>query len=381
MMSPETKEVVPCFESIEALQEGLAAKRAFEAIDLYPRDGSLLLCETEARVAELARVDAHEAIIFNSGMAAVSDAIQVGLDLSRKPAPTLAISQQLYSQSLNLGQIIQRRGVKTIFFDSGSPDAVAGVIDARQPDVIFSETVANGPDMPILDVGSLLRKTRELDSSPVVILDNTLPLSTGLPLGEELKSEDNVIVVESGTKSYTFNQELLGITYSKTPVLLDGLKQHRRTVGSMPGLGSVERIRALLPETRESFDERNLSLFKNSGKLALKLYEAQSKGADFIVSHPLLPTHDNHDLALALPDGGSPVLFLQCTSCADQFDLAKRLGEDLEVKEQARLGQSFGFDTARILPDERAKVVRISAGARTDADALGTALAKAAIRG
>lgn len=378
---PTTKEVVPCFSSIDELQAGLAAKAAYASIDLYPRDGSERLALAEAQAGHLARVEDHEIALFNSGMSAVVAAVDVALEQSETHTPVLACAEQLYSQTgAYIGQRLTRRGVKVVRFDSSWPIHVQRVLEQHQPDVILSETVGNGPGVPVLDTEALLDQAKSLGSKPVVVLDNTLPLSTGLPLGNMLPKDDNVLVAESGTKSYTFNSELSGLVYSKNQSLLDKVREYRRMTGSMPGIKSVEGILSLLPDSREAFDDRNKRIYKNTGALALALFEAQANGGDFIVSHPSLPSHDNYDYAAQnYPDGASPVLFLQCTGCADQFELAGRIWQNESVQTHAKLGQSFGFDHARILPDERGRVVRIAGGAYTDTEALGQALAEASL--
>jgi len=378
-----TEETVPCFESVPALQDGLASKRAFGAIDLYPRDGSVQLCELEERVGRLNGIHGHEVVLFGSGMTAVASAIEVGLNEKSDGSNQLSavFGNQLYSQTRNYQSYLRNRGVSVKEFDSGSPDSLKAILKNNQPDLIFCETVSNGPDMPVLDIVELKEELKEAENQPVVVLDNTLPLTTGLDLSDKFDKDDEIIVVESGTKSYTFNNELLGIAYSKNPGYVDALRQYRRTVGAMPGKGDMDTIGALLPETREAFDSRNLRLMRNTGELALRLYEETNGRADFIVTHPSLETHDNHRLASEVfPEGNSPLLYLQCIGESDQFDLADRLWSHEGVRENAKLGQSFGFDEARILPDEIARTVRISPGAYTDVEALGDALIEASSR-
>jgi cystathionine beta-lyase/cystathionine gamma-synthase len=381
-MTTKAPETVPCFDTIEALQQGLDAKANFEAVNLYPRDGTAKLSQAESQAAHLARVEHNELLLFNSGMSAVKVAVEVALDEARSDeAPVLAHSRQLYSQTGNfLNSYIARRGVKLVSFDAGCPESTSHIIEKHRPNVILTETVGNAPDVPLLDVDGFRHTVSESAADPVVILDNTLPLSTALPLGEMLDEEENVLVVESGTKAYTFNTELSGLIYSKNNQLLQAVRQYRRTTGTMPGLGSLDRIHALLPETREAFDTRNHRLFAKTGALALSLYEAEQQGADFIVSHPSLQSHANSEYSDGQYQlGSSPVLFLQCTGGADQFTLAQRLWEDQAVRQHAELGQSFGFDRTRILPDEFAPTVRISGGAFTNTDELGPALSRAAL--
>ena len=376
---------VPCFKSVEALQDGLVAKREFMPVDLYPRDGTLQLCELEARVAYLARAEAADLVLFNTGMSAIQAAVEVILDrdslLARgRKAPVLAYSRQPYSQTAKfLGNRMKCRGIKVVSFDCGSTESIRRVIDAHQPDIIFSETVGNGPDVPVLDTAGLRAIIAERLPDSTLILDNTLPLSTALPLAKTLRQDERLLVIESGTKSYTLNNEVAGLVYTRHAGLLKDLRTYRRETGTMPGLGSLDRIGSILPQTRRAFDERNRRLYQNTQDLALTLYEPEGAKTDWVVAHPGLPTHRNHKFVKEhYPHGVTPLLFLQCTGTADQFALARRLWEHPGVREHADLGQSFGFDRARILPREDAPAVRIASGAHTDVAELGKALKEAA---
>ncbi len=370
---------VPNFESIEALKSGLEKKNAYEQCDLYPRDGQELLGDAEATASQLIGVEPHQTLIFNNGMAATDTAIETGLHHEGAGSESLiASSAILYSQSGARLQSYARLGLHTSKFDSGDQSSIERMLD-KKPEVVYAETVGNGPGTPVLDYRLLLDATRDDGCSPVVILDNTLPLSTGLPLAEHLTEDDKVIVVESGTKSYTQNAEISGIAYTKHPELLKQFKTLRREKGSIPGVGSTERINLLLPESKRSFDSRNRDLFKNTAILARILEEISIDRKDFHVTNPSLQSHDNFQLAneLGLPDGGSPVLFLQPTTPDTHIDLTQALWQSPEVRQHAELGQSFGFDKTRILYDDRSGTVRISGGADTDAEALGQAFRQA----
>jgi hypothetical protein len=231
--------------------------------------------------------------------------------------------------------------------------------------------------VPVLDTDLLLIQARSLENPPTLILDNTLPLSTAQPLGEKVYPKDKVIIVESGTKSYTFNAEQLGIGITKNPELLDYLLRLRRTRGSLPGSGSLERISELLPEDRAAFDERNRLLFQSTAAIAIQLFVAAGENEDYLISHPVLPSHPNHEYyGEAYPDGGTPVFYI-VSSQLDQIELGERLWEHPGVREQARLGQSFGFEHTRIVTDEYQPQVRIAGGSETDGEALGEAMAEA----
>lgn len=375
-------ETVPNFESIESLKEGLRAKEDFEQCDLYPRDGQELLGSAEEIASRLTGTNSDQTMIFNNGMSAIDTAIEAGLYHERGEGESLvAMSAILYAQSGVRIQNYNRLGIDISKFDSGSEGSIQTALD-RYPNVIFAETVANGPGTPVLDYEILLDATRDEDFAPVVILDNTLPLSSGLPLADKLTEEDKVIVVESGTKSYTQNAEISGIAYTKHPELLASLKALRRDKGTIPGVGSTERIKLLLPESKRAFDMRNRELFKNTSILAHALQEISDETGEFVVSNLSLVDHDNYQLVseLDLPDGGSPVLFLMPTTPGTHWDLTRKIWSSSDVQAQADLGQRFGFDRTRILPDDRAGTIRISGGADTDALALGEAFREALSR-
>jgi cystathionine beta-lyase/cystathionine gamma-synthase len=371
---------VRSFESVSELREGLDAKAQFEAVDLYPRDGSLLLGEVEAGVAQLTGVERDEALVYASGMAAVTDAIDVALHNSADSdtLPIVACASETYSQTKRyIENFLRNKRARILYFDSGDTEEVGRIIRDRQPDVIVAETVSNYVNVPVLDTVFLLEQVNDQEKAPTIVLDNTLPLSTAEPLGERLRPNDNVIVVESGTKSYSFNVELLGIAYTKNTQLLDYLRRYRRTRGTLPGLQSLDLVSGILPTSREQFDDRNSRLFRNTGDIALQLAFHNGDNSDYVISHPCLPSHANHELYKnRYPDDAAPVFYIQSWKL-DQYSVAERLWSHPGVREQAKLGQSFGFDHTRIVADENVGAVRIAGGADTDGTALGEACAEA----
>ncbi len=369
---------VPNFETVEDLKRGLTAKANFEHVDLYPRDGSVLLGEVEAKVAELAGVSEEQLLVYNYGMAAVTDAIDAALYAADKPTPVLACSQETYTQTKRyIENFIRGNRAKVVYFNSGNNDEIARVIDERQPDVIVTETISNYINVPVLDTQFLLNYASAREKPPVIVLDNTLPLSTGLPLDEMLTEEAKVIVVESGTKSYGLNAAPFGVGYTKNTELHDWLRRYRRTRGSLPVPASLELIAECLPESREAFDDRNYELFQTTGQIALALAARAEGNTDFVISHPVLPHHTNHDFyTTQYPDGGTPLFYIQ-SDRFDQFEIGALLWDNDDVREQAQLGQSFGFDHSRIVYDEYVAAVRIVGGTETDGEALGEACAAA----
>ncbi len=371
---------VPDFNSVPDLREGLDAKRGFENRPLYFRDGFVELGDLEARLAELDGIEPGTTLAYNTGMSSVTDAIDIGLHVAKPEGnlPLLACSLETYTQTKKyIEHFIRGKRAEVFYFDSGKTDSVESVLGKRQPDVVVAETISNFVNMPVLDTGHLLDIVRGSEKQPTVVLDNTLPLSTGLPVSELLTPEDKVITVVSGTKSYISNSDLLGVGQTAHEELFDWLRRYRRTRGSLPGPSHVEYVHGCLPEDREAFDDANRALFRNTGDIALRLAELAPEDSDFVIQHPALPGHDNHELyERVFPVGGAPLLYVFHDGI-DQYEVAERLWASDTVREQARLGQSFGFEHTRIVADEDVGAVRISGGSETDGKALGEACAEA----
>ncbi len=370
--------VVPDFASVAELRDGLYSKAQFANVDLYPRDGSLLLGGVETRIAHMAGVSEEVLLSYNSGMSAVTEAIDVALHCTESEEPVLACASDTYSQTKRyIEQWVRGKRAQVLYFDSGDPEDVSRVLSEHKPDVVVAESVANYLNTPVLDVAALLEQARQSDEQPTLVIDNTLPLSTGLPIGEMIGEDDRAIVVESGTKSYTRNSAMLGIGFTKNAQLFDWLRRSRRTRGSVPGPEHLEKISELLPESLWDFDQRNRALFVNTGRVAVNLDESLPEGGPIVVSHPELPSHQNHDFYKGhYPNGGAPVMYV-FSHAHNQYGLAEQLWSHDGVREQARLGQSFGFDHARIVADEHVRGVRIAGGAQIDAEAFGKACGEA----
>lgn len=374
---------VPTFETNEALRRAMDDKMSFVNSDLYYRDGSERLGEIEERLAGLTRIGNGAVLAYNSGMSATAAAIDCGLANSAREKPVLACASNTYSQTRRyVENFVQGHRAEVRNFSSGSFDRGGDSIEAmlaKEPDVIFAETISNYMGMSVLDVERLLLAVRELPNQPTVVIDNTLPLSTAMPLGEIIQHDDKIIVVESGTKSYSFNEELLGVSYSKNSDIRDWLRRYRRTRGDLPGNLAQNFLADQIPDSVEEFDERNRRLYQSAAQIAFILNERVDERPDLQlqIDHPSLSNHDNADIYATEYNGeGAPLLFV-ASGLIDQHELFDRIWSNPTVEEYAKRGQSFGFDEARIIYDEFQPCIRISGGAEIDSQALGHACADA----
>ena len=387
MSTPSNELPTPSLANLTSLPElnaSLDAKGTFEPGDgLYPRDGTDSVSRVETLVSKVTIPDQRLNVVWASGMSAVRESVNfAAVTMANQTRaggnPVIAFGQDLYSQSTAFFQNERRKGVNATRFDSGDGDEVAQLIDGKGVDVLFAETVANTPGMPILDVERLLALVRSIDNPPILVLDNTLPLSTGLNFGDLLQPDDRVIVVESGTKNLMNNSDLLGITYSQNTALMDALRKHKAHSGALNSLGGLATIATKLETTIPGFDDRNKAVFSSTNLIARALAEARAElgaATDFDTTFPTNPDHPNVELARTMRVDGSelgfvsPVVFITATEWSETAanDLINRLAYHPAMREQVEagqihLGQSFGLAAARMLYDRNAPNVRFAGG-------------------
>lgn len=362
-MIQETKIRVPSFLNIEAVKAAQQAKREQREASLYPRDGSPELFQLERDIAEVLGIRQGSLLLYNTGMSAVVDA----LEIMRPTAETRILKgSQHYSQAGNYITDELRSRKATIFeTDPGSVRGIRKVLEERRPEIVFFETVTNGSEMATLDVESFLYLPVLQDVDPLIILDNTLPSSTGMPLGSIIAASDRrIIVVESGTKFIGRNTEMCGIAFTDNSDLLSRLRKRRQRIGSLLSASAIETISSCMPKTAEEYNLRNQAIFRHTLRLAVACSTFPNNNDRFFVVHPNLPGHPNNQQADAYsPDGISPVFFIQPADFGDShYEIATSLWQSPVISALCDLGQSFGFDRTRIWPDDNSPIVRISGG-------------------
>lgn len=365
----EARPRVPSFADVNEAKDALRKKDNFIPADLYPRDGTVELAKLEAQYADFVGLTEGSLLLYNSGMSAVVEAIESGYPTKDD---VIAHGNQLYSQSTRyISEQLRKRGIRPVAINAGSVDEIDSTIKRHRPKIVFLETIANAPDMSVLDVDAFLSLESVNDVNPLIILDNTVPTPSVLPLGPELKThaDQRILVVESGTKSYALNRELLGLVYGHDDAVMGPMRERRRTTGTLLSNSAIEVIGETSFATKEEFHERNKRGVSNTLKLAQSAFEGTQGGSKFLVSHPNLHNHTNFDYVRSrFPEGCSLVFFIQCIDNMDQFQLTEALWESVLIRRYCELGQSFAFDKTRIWPDANFPTVRISGGTESPVD-------------
>ena len=130
-----------------------------EPVEIYARYNNPALQEREKKVAQ--EIGADKVLLYNDGMAAFNDAME-SLHLTK--GDVLLYSPSIYGESLNfIKEDLMKRGVKCIPIESGKKDELNELIDQYRPKAIFTETVGNAQDMPVVDLKNLFEKTEEMN--------------------------------------------------------------------------------------------------------------------------------------------------------------------------------------------------------------------------
>ncbi|MDE1767786.1 MAG: PLP-dependent transferase [Candidatus Micrarchaeota archaeon] len=370
-------EAVPSHPTFKALQEADHARLALRPVtpttENYPGEGTVDIVEFEQKLGRLLNIDPKHIVTYTSGMTALEYLVE-------SAAPTMGTvilhSNDEYSGTNRyLGGILPKRGVKSILItdDTTSMEVLREKIEANRPDIIVLETVANGPNMPVVDLDAFfsIKVLKEID--PLIVFDNTLATPTNIhPSSIIGRRGFRTAVVESGMKAYSRNSEMFGVVFTEDEELLTTLRGERIT---RRGNLSVEQGKALnrrlVNQTREEFDAINRTTARNALELAKACQEAQGDGKVFTVWHPNLSTHPNSTYAnLHFPNGATPLFFIQTTDPykvagprgRSRDEIARVLEANDMINNYVDKGHSFAKKRTTVFPDRDSEVIRISAG-------------------
>ena len=339
------------FASFEAYDQALKQKNGYQydKDQLYHRDGFPALWQLEQQIAGLVGADGDHVLLTTSGMSAVTSAIELS-------APTrddvVLHSSQGYSETIGyITEDLRERGIRPKAVDAGSINNIARALQIHRPKLTVLETGTNAPEMWLLEVERFLELQVLHEVDPWIVLDNTLPTNSHLPLAELIRNSSlKILGVESATKSYALNQDLGGIVFTYHPIALEKIHKKRRRVGAAPGPSLVEKLKGVIPPDKEQFDRENRTIAYNTLQLAIACFQATGSGEKFVVSHPNLPGHPNYDYAQRrYPNGVTPVFFIQPSDITLSERMIAESFEHNGITENCYIAQSFGFDKTGLL--------------------------------
>jgi cystathionine gamma-lyase len=193
-----------------------------QPLDTYGRSSNPTWRRLEAALAELE--GASTALVFGSGMAAITSALRV----LTGPGKRLVVPADGYYQVRRYAsEYLAPQGVTVL--EVGTSEMCAAAADA---DVVLAETPAN-PGLDVVDLHRLAMTCRRRGAT--LIVDNT----TATPLGQQPLSLGADLVVASATKALSGHSDLIaGYVAGSHPEIMAALQSDRLLAG--PILGPFE---------------------------------------------------------------------------------------------------------------------------------------------
>jgi cystathionine beta-lyase/cystathionine gamma-synthase len=346
---PNSPTIAPEFDSVEMFLAGINAAG-------YARYNYGKLLSREGQFKEMIP-GAADVALLNSGAAAMHTAIEAeGLSTG----DIILCSTAMYGTSKARLDALGRYGIRVEKFDPADMGSLKQVAASMRPKLIIVESVANTKEMPLIDIAALAVIAEESGAS--LIIDNTLPSPHLLNPLQMLKgTKASHVIVESGTKHYQDgkNEITLGLAYSSDLAKIQEIKRKRIDMGTYLQPGDEARIPSTIAETMPA-------TMKNHARNGLVLAKALQSLPGFVVAHPNLQSHPQHDLANTLAPDGIATLFYVTIPEGDTgaafMQRIKNAGED-----QIGLGSSFGHPKTWLSNyqlDER--TVRIAVGSESE---------------
>lgn len=329
----------------------------YRKIKSYFRSGFPELASLERRLAELVNIEEKEeerVLLTNSGMSAVATA----LDMANLGKGDIIVHGQIeYSKIYDyINEDLRRKGVSPLEIDASDISAIDKTLkqQGRVRAVLF-ETVANGPSMPVLDIKRFLELKSLREINPLVIIDNTLPTDSTIPLTKLMREnrELSIIALQSATKFYLRNEDTGGILYVVSNELRDALIKKRTKVGSTPGPALVKLWEQTMAGKKQ-FDKEMQTFMRNTSLLAKYCTKVAGSGRKFKASYPTLPI--------------APVLFLTPVPNANitSEEMFYELAEKGAFKDMI-ITESFGFGKTGVSHSKRlGGYIRIAGGLETE---------------
>ena len=241
---------------------------------VYGRYSNPTWSQLESALANLE--SANAALVFGSGMAAVTAALRVLV----RPGSVLVIPSDGYYQ-------VRRYALESLVpLGITVREVTAGELceAAETADVVLAETPTN-PRLDVVDLHRLAGICRQRNSRLVV--DNT----TATPLGQQPLSLGADLVVASATKALAGHSDLLaGYVAGSQPDLMAAVERERLLAG--PILGALEAW--LLLRSIGSFGLRFERQCRNAMALAVELARHPQVR---MVRYPGLPGDPSHTIA------------------------------------------------------------------------------------
>lgn len=184
---------------------------------IYSRLGNPTVRNVEERLALLEH--AEDALLFNSGMAAVTAAVLAQVE----EGDLIAASRPLYGGTYHLfNHVLPRYGVKTIFLEAEQLYQLKNY--APEAKIVFFETPAN-PTCLVLDIEAIVAAAQEIGA--LTIVDNTF----ASPINQNPLDFGVDVVLHSATKYLGGHSDLIAGAVMSSTAHITAMMEYRMIFG------------------------------------------------------------------------------------------------------------------------------------------------------
>lgn len=303
-------DVTGTYETPEALIENVEKAIKGEPARMYSRYAYPELQEKEKQVKEAIGLEKGEVLLYNSGMAALTEALQASL----RPGDTLLYDPHTYVVMPEVMADYEKRRVRTIPVNFGDAEAIRLAIRQYRPTVLIGEVVSNSEKgMSVIDIDALLETVTETNKRY-----------------EEEFSFRKVLLKRLQAKSPEFQRT--AIHYS--PEDLEELANlFEETAQSVETKKSYLPLRSLLKELEEKYDflpgrDARESLLEIKAILEQAWNQKRHKPLTVILDNTF-PTESGNDLVKKVEEADFPLLVAES-------------GTKFFAKDKANLGIIYG---------------------------------------
>jgi len=146
-----TREKITTHHTPKSWEKEIKKYVAGEPVDIYARFSYPELQSREQKFAEM--TGTPDTALFNAGMAAIHTSVEAE---NLKPGDVVLCGRDVYSQTKEIYNSLQKRGIKIVMVDSGDMEEIAEKIKTEKPRLIILEDVANATTMQVNDIKKLI---------------------------------------------------------------------------------------------------------------------------------------------------------------------------------------------------------------------------------
>ena len=256
---------------------------------VYSRYNNPSLRSAEKKIAHLENAD--DALVFSSGMAAISTTLLTFLGSGSR----LVTTRNLYGGTvILLDQDLLRFGIDIEFVDMKDLSSVEAALKDKKTDVLYCETVSN-PLLEVSDLSELSKLAKKYDALSIV--DSTF----ASPMACQPLNHGFDIVLHSVTKVLNGHSDLLGGVIASRQELIDQVWYKMRNFG-----GAMDPHQAsLLERGLKTLDVRYKKSTETAGNLATWLSKHPKIEK---VIYPGLDSHNDYELSKKILSSSSTMV-------------------------------------------------------------------------